>query len=101
MPRCSMMGATCAPPRTMYRILASEHGECQRAPAARSTTALQQTRTSGHRTEPALVLGYHQTQGAGQMDLLLSVRDHGHFQPLRRRLDGCPPRTKGAGQTPD
>ena len=41
---------------------------------------------------PGLVVGHHQAQGTGQVDLLLSVRDSGYLQPLRRRLDDCPAR---------
>lgn len=51
--------------------------------------------------EPGLVLGYHQAQRTGQMDRFLPVCDHGYLQQLRGRLDGCPPRTKGADQPPD
>ena len=75
--------------RTMYRLLEKEHGR-QGASAACATAQLCQAGTAGHRAEPGVVMGYHQAQGAGQMDLLLPLCDHGHLQPLRGRLDGRP-----------
>ena len=46
------------------------------------------------RAQPGLELGHHQAAGPGQVDLLLPVRDPRHLQPLRRRLDGRPPRER-------
>ena len=76
--------------RTMYRLLENRAWGCQRASAACATAQLCQARAAGNRTKPGLVLGYHQAQRTGQMDLLLPVRDHGHLQPLRCRLDDRP-----------
>ena len=47
-------------------------------------------RAVGNRTKPGLVLGYNQAQRAGQVDLLLSLCDHGHLQSLCCRLDDRP-----------
>src|SRR5579885_3323030 len=66
-----------------------------RAPRSTPSSPLSETATAGHRRQPSLELGHHQAARAAQMDLLLSLRDPGHLQPLRRRLDGR--RTRSAG----
>ena len=73
--------------RTMYRILEQE-GEIPRAPRSARASGLPKTRVAGHRAQPALELGHHQTAGSGQVDLLLSLRHPRRLQPLCRRLDG-------------
>ena len=85
----------------MYRILASEHGDVEERPAAGQRPHYNKPELVGHRYQSALVLGYRRTQGQadGLLFYLYVIMDV--FQPLRRRLDGCPLRTKGAGQTPD
>jgi len=88
-------------PRPWISCLIPDLRQCQRTTQAGSAAALRKARTVGHNAEPGVVMGYNQTQRSGQMDLLLPVRNHGYLQPLHRRLDGRPSRTKGAGQTPD
>jgi hypothetical protein len=38
----------------------------------------------GHRTQPGVVVGYHQAARAGEVDLLLPVCDLGYLFPVRR-----------------
>ena len=52
----------------------------------------------GHRSQPALELGHHQTAGSGQVDLLLSLCHPRCLQPLCRRLDGRAAGERGTGQ---
>ena len=78
--------------RTMYRLLTQEHGcvkerrkHVQRPNYVKpELLATSQKRVLTHATT-ILTQG-----GAGKMDLLLSIRDTGHFQPLCGRLDDCP-----------
>ena len=93
MPPFSMRASTIAPYRTMYRILSAEHGNVEDRRQPVQATKLCKTRIVGNCPQPSLVLGYHETERPGQVDLLLSVRHPGYFQPLCRRLDGCSPRT--------
>ena len=60
-----------------------------------------ETGAGRHRAEPGVVLGHHQAARAGEVDLLLPVRDLGHLLPLRRRLDGRQPRVRRAGRGAD
>ena len=66
--------------------------------AARSgpAPALRRAGTAGHAAQRSLELGHHQAARPGQVDLLLSVRDPRHLQPVRRRLDDRAPRERGA-----
>src|SRR3977135_4437331 len=50
-----------------------------------NSSALRQARAPGDPAQRGVVLG-HQIEGPGQMDLLPSLRDPRHLQPLRRRL---------------
>ena len=88
-------------PRTMYRILAAEHGSVKERRQQVERPPLQQAGTSGHRAKSALELGNNQAQGAGQVDVLLSKRDHRCLQPLCCGLDVCPSRTKDSCQASD
>src|ERR1700760_317006 len=76
-------------------------GRKSRTPRSTHPSALPQARTAGNRTKPTLELGYHQAQGTGEMELLLSVRHPRRVQPLRHRLDDCLPRDRRPGQTID
>ncbi len=77
--------------RTMYRVLdALKEVRERREPTA--TPNLPQAATAGHRAQSGLDLGHHQAAGAGEMDLLPSVCDPRHLQPLCRRLDAGQPR---------
>ena len=60
--------------RTMYRILA-EHGEVRERRRQLRHPAYQKPELLGDRTQSGLVVGHHKTDGAGQMDLLLSLCD--------------------------
>ena len=86
--------------RTMYRILAENHEVRERRDQLRHPP-LRGARAPGHRAQSGLELGHHQAARAGEVDLLLSLRDPGHLQPLRRRLDGRAPRERGAGEEAD
>ena len=72
-----------------------------RTPQSASAPEVQEARTAGHGAEPGLVVGHYQAAGAGQMDLLLPVRDPRHLQPLRGRLDARLARERRPGQAAD
>ena len=78
---------------TMYRVLAAEGQSLERhASPLRQTGAARRSASSG------LELGYHQTEGPGALERVSPVRDPGHLQPLRRRLDGGAAGGGGAGR---
>src|SRR6266478_551397 len=70
------------------------------AGAARSAPASRLCRpgAAGPPAQRALELGHHQAARAGEVDLLLPVRDARRLQPLRGRLDGGPSRERDAGR---
>src|SRR6202051_1671767 len=57
-----------------------------RTPPATASPGLPETRASGGKAQRSLVLGHHQAAGASEVELLLSLRHPGHFQPPRGRL---------------
>ena len=59
----------CAPAAIYATLLDEGHYHC-------SIRTMYRTR---YRSEPALELGHHETAGAGEMDVLLSLRDPGCF----------------------
>ena len=70
--------------RTMYRLLAI-NGGCRE----RRDQLVHPTYTKPGLlalAQPGVVLGHHQAQRSGQMDVLPPVRDPGHLQPPCRRL---------------
>ncbi len=69
--------------------------------AATPPPSIRKARAFGHGSQPMLVLGHHQAEGAGQMELFLPVRGAGHLQPLRGGLDGGHSRKFFAGQNAD
>ncbi len=73
----------------------------QRTAAATPPPSIRKARAFGHGSQPMLVLGHHQAEGAGQMELFLPVRGAGHLQPLRGGLDGGHSRKFFAGQDAD
>ena len=98
MPCFSMKDSTTAPsgPCTGYwppSTAMSKSGE------DRSNGLPIKARASGHRPQSGVVVGHHQAERTGEVDLFLPLRDHGHFQPLRRGLDGGPSGTAILGQT--
>ena len=87
-------------PRTMYRIL-DARARSQGAARIRSGARTTRRPSCWPRAQRSLELGHHQALGPGEVDLLLSLRDPRHLQPLRRRLDGRAARERGAGRAPD
>ena len=75
--------------RTMYRILARSERRNPRTPSTAAPSDLSKARTSGGKAKRGLVLGHHQTDGASQMALLLSLRHPRHLQPSGGRLVRC------------
>ena len=73
-------------------------GPTARAPPPAPPPPLRQARAAGHRSQPTVVLGYHQAQGPSEVDLLLPLRDPRCLQPLRGRLDGRHPRDGRPGR---
>ena len=80
----------------MYRVLA-ENAEVRERRDQLRHPDVQEARAAGDGAEPGLELGHHQAAGPGEVDVLLPLRDPRHLQPLRRRLDGRPPRERRAG----
>ena len=80
--------------RTMYRLLAAQQSN-RRAPSSANSSALRQARAPRDPAQRGVVLGHHQVEGSGQMDLLPSLRDPRHLQPLRRRLAARSSRVRG------
>jgi transposase len=84
--------------RTMYRILdrndeVRERRQQRSLPLRRrGPSGLSEAGTSGGKTQRGLVLGHHQTDGANEVELLLSLRDPvslrdpGYLQPPRGGL---------------
>jgi hypothetical protein len=72
-----------------------------RAPPPGHPPRGRETRTAGHRAEPGLILGHHQTARAGEMGLLLPLRHPRHLLPLRRRLDAHHLRRPGSSFSAD
>ena len=60
--------------RTMYRILAAQHGGVQRAARSAHPPAVCEARTARRAAERAVVLGREQAEGPGEVDLVLPVR---------------------------
>ena len=85
--------------RTMYRVLAEAH-EVRERRAQAPAPGVYQTRARGDGPESGLVLGHHQAQGPDPVPLLLALCDPRPLQPLRRGLDGRPPRECAPGGTP-
>src|SRR5882762_4622270 len=57
-----------------------------RTPRSAAPPRLSEARAAGGRPQPGLVLGHHQADGAGEMDVFLSLRHPRHLQPTRGRL---------------
>jgi hypothetical protein len=51
--------------------------------AINSPSRVSETGAAGHRAQPVVELGYHQTPGSRKVDLLLSLRHPRRLQPLR------------------
>ena len=75
---------------TFYRLL-RQAGETRERRRQATHPATVKPELVGHRSEPGVVVGHHQAAWAGEVDLLLPVRDLGHLLPLRGRLDGRQP----------
>ena len=86
--RCWTRAATWRSERTMYRLLAARHG----GGAGASRPADPPRLRAGRSCWPSVRTrcgrwDITKLQGAGEVDLLLPVRDPRRLQPLRRRLD--------------
>src|ERR1019366_9081778 len=57
-----------------------------RSPRSPAPSDLQKAGAAGASTQRGLVVGHHEADGAGQMDLLLPLRHHRYLQPQNRRL---------------
>ena len=75
----------------------------RRARAARPAhpPRLREARAARHRPERALEWDISKLLGAGEVDVLLPVRDPRRVQPLRRRLDGPATRDRAARRGAD
>jgi hypothetical protein len=86
--------------RTMYRLLAPR-GESRERRDQLSHPPYKKPELLATAPNQTVELGHHQTVGSGEVDVLLSLRDPGCFQPLRHRLDDRASRECGAGQAAD
>ena len=64
--------------RTMYRIL-KERNEVRERRLQRRHPQYEKPELLATASQPMLVLGHHQAQGTGQMELFLPVRGHGEL----------------------
>ena len=88
-------GATTAPSAPCTASW-TRHRRGQGAPRTSSATRLHEARTARDRPQSGLVVGHHEAARSGEVDLLPSLRDPRHLQPLRRRLDARRPRESAA-----
>lgn len=72
--------------RTMYRLLAA-HQQIRERRCQRVHPLYSKPELLAVRPQRGVVVGYHEIEGPGEMDLLPPVRDPRHLQSLRRRLD--------------
>ena len=96
--RCSTKGTYLCSERTMYRLLES------RAKCASGATSCAIPPTPSPScwpsAQPGVVVGHNEAPRAGQVDLLLPLRDARHLQPLRRRAGWSrTARVGGAGRS--
>ncbi len=87
-------GTYLASERTMYRLLAAEHGRVRERREQRRAPRLRAPELLAEPPQRGLLLGHHQAARAGEVDLLLPLRDPRRLQPLRRRLDRPAPRER-------
>ena len=81
--------------RTMYRILRKE-GELKERRKQVSRPRYTKPEYPCASAQRSVELGHHEAQRAGEVDLLLSLRDPRHLQPLCRGVDGGPQGTIGS-----
>ena len=65
--------------RTMYRLLAANASSTERRRQRSHPAYAKPELLALAGAQPGLVVGHHQAQGAGQMDLLPPLRHSGHF----------------------
>src|SRR5271163_2664170 len=58
--------------------------------ASTAPSRLPKAGAAGTSPQPGLVVGHHEIDGAGEMDVLLPLRHHRHLQPQSRRLGWRP-----------
>ena len=93
-------GRYLASERTMYRLLAGRARTGARAPRAAPASALRGAGAARRAAQRGVLVGHHQAQGPGDLDVLLPLRDPRRLQPLRRRLDRPAPRGLARRQGP-
>ena len=86
--------------RTMYRLL-TQRGESRERRDQLTHPPYQKPELMATAPNQLWSLGHHQTAGARQVDLLLSLRDPRCLQSLRHRLDGSDAGKRRAGQAAD
>ena len=94
-------GRYLASERTMYRLLASEHGAVRERRAQLRHPSYAAPELLAEHAQRGVLVGHHQAQGPGDLDVLLPVRDPRRLQPLRRRLDRPAPRELARREGPN
>src|SRR5690554_2220169 len=88
--RCGSTGSGSLPGLGIH-LLSGSAGEGSSTPQRSAKSAPEQAQgnyTQGHRTEPAVVVGYLMAAGASKRHLVLPVSDAGRIQPQDRRSRG-------------
>ena len=93
-------GRYLASERTMYRLLAGRARTRARAPRAAQASTVRGAGAARRAAQRGVLVGHHQAQGPGDLDVLLPLRDPRRLQPLRRRLDRPAPRERARRQGP-
>ena len=82
--------------RTMYRILAAQHGGVRERRDQLTHPAYAKPELLAERPNELWSWDISQAEGPGEVDLVLPVRDPRRVQPLHRRLDGPVPRERAS-----
>ena len=92
--RCSTRARYLASERTMYRLLAAEHGGVRERRDQLTHPAYAAPELLAERPNEVWSWDITKLQGPGEVDVLLPLRDPRRLQPLRRRLDRPAPRER-------
>ncbi len=95
--RCSTRAAT-SPRSARCTGCSRAHGEVRERRDQLTHPRLRQAGAARRAPQRAVELGHLEAEGAGEVDVLLPVRDPRRVQPLRGRLDGPAPRERRARQ---